>query len=199
MVLNAVSGKVENEFTGLYFSWSPDHQTLAHVGWILHFAAPASQNFCVLFNDKPVYTPGCTNEARAAPKKSAPPARKDAGVKRGNSTATEPAHYQDIHQIYPPLLWSPNGRDLAFVESVYDFDWGMDDKGDETREIGNSRLFLAIISGDHPAVGYSLTPPLENPQWEWLDSSRIEVKGNSGGKPFERTFDLANNPPKEIP
>lgn len=51
-VVDAVSGKVEKEFTGLYFSWSPDHQTLAHIGWIIHFASRASQNYCVLFNDK---------------------------------------------------------------------------------------------------------------------------------------------------
>ena len=179
LVLNALSGKVEKEFPGLYFSWSPDHQTLAHVGWIIHFATPANQNYCLLFNDRPVYTPGCSNEVNATPKKV--PARraelKNGATRRGNRTAVhvEPAHFVNVHQIDPPLVWSPNGRNLAFVERIYDFDWGMDETGEETRETSNSRYFLAVVSTGHPAVGYRFSETVSMTQLEWLNDSRVKV------------------------
>jgi hypothetical protein len=184
VVLDAVSGKTESEFTGLYFSWSPDRRTLAHIGWIMHFATPANQNYCILFNDTPVYTPGCSNEVSATPKK--------ASASRAGSN-----HYQNIHEISYPLVWSPDGRKLAFVEAIYDFDWGTDEKGEETRQTGNYRFFLAIVSAGHAAVGYQMSEPVGEPQLEWLNDSRVRVR--SGANAFERTFDLVANPPKRIP
>jgi hypothetical protein len=205
LVLSAVSGDVEREFPGLYFSWSPDHHTLAHVGWIIHFATPALQNNCVLFNDKTVYTPGCSSEVRAtatAPKKiPARPADGGGAAKRDNRTPTpaESAHYENIHDVSPSLVWSPSGHNLAFVETIYDFDWGTDEKGEEIRQNGNYRWFLAFVSVDGPATGYRLAQQVDSPQIEWLDDSHVKLKSVTGEKRFERAFDLIADPPKPIP
>jgi hypothetical protein len=206
LVLHAVSGKVEKEFPGLHFSWSPDHQTLAHVGFVIHFAPPAVKNNCLLFNDTPVYTPGCSNEVKETPKTPAPRANRKSEVKRaGNRTAArvEVHHYQNIHEISYPLLWSPNGRKLAFAETIYDFDWGMDDKGQETQETSNPRKFLAIVSTDRSAAGYSLNAQIGELQLEWLDDTHVKVRekpmGNTTAGRFERSYDLVTDPPEPIP
>jgi len=203
MVLNAVSGDVEKEFPGLYFSWSPDHQTLAYIGWTIHFATPASQNYCVHFNDRPVYTPGCSNKINATPKKArtVKDSSKDGSTTRGKAGTArlDSNHYENIHEVSFPLVWSPGGRDLAFVETIYDFDWGMTESGEETRETGNYRYYLAIVSTEHPAIGYRLVDQVGMPQLEWLNDSRVKLAGSLQNKPFERTFDLQVDPPRPIP
>lgn len=205
LVLNAVTGDVESEFPGLYFSWSPDHHTLAHVGWIIHFASPASQNNCLLFNDKTVYTPGCISEIRAtepARKKFPALAANGKGAAKGDNRTPPPpdsAHYENIHDVSPPLVWSPNGHNLAFVETIYDFDWGTDKKGEEIRQSGNYRRFLAFVSTAGPATGYRLVEEVDRPQIEWLDDSSVKLKSGTGEKRFERAFDLVADPPKRIP
>lgn len=187
VVLNADSGKVEQEYPGLLFSWSPDRRTLAQVGFIVHFAPPSSQNNCILFNGKPVYTPGCSNQLE-------PDIKRTQG-RRG--TQEEPAHYKNIHEINSSLVWSPDGRTLAFYETIYDFDWGVDAKREETMDRKNYRYFVGLVSAGHPAVGYQLAEPADwTVRIKWLNNSQLHL---SGDKPIDRTFDLIANPPKPIP
>jgi hypothetical protein len=173
MVLDAVSGKVLETFPGLYFSWSPDRRTLARVGGLIHFAAV--QDYCVLFNDTTVYPKGCP-EAKPAKSRSRP----------------ETFTYRDHHTVESDLVWSPDGRRLAFIVDVYDFDWSGEGTDHETREDRNHRIFLAIVSAGRPAVGYRIKESITEPAFKWLDNSRIQLK--SGG-----IFDLAANPPNPIP
>jgi hypothetical protein len=180
LVLNAVSGKVEKEFDGGGFSWSPDRRTLAHSGFVVHFAPPSGQNNCVLFNDNVVYTPGCSNYVKA------------------ESARAPILHFRDIHDIYSSFVWSPDGRSVAFVETVFDFDWGTDEKGEETRENVNPRYYLAIVSANRRAVGYSSPEPLPSSRIEWLSNTRIRL-ADPQNKSFERVFDLTADPPKPIP
>jgi hypothetical protein len=42
VILDAISGKVLQEYSGLYFSWAPDRRTLAYVGKLARFAKSAS-------------------------------------------------------------------------------------------------------------------------------------------------------------
>jgi hypothetical protein len=95
-------------------------------------------------------------------------------------------------------VWSSDGRELAFVEAVYDFTWGVDEECNETYDTGNRRYYLAIVSTDHTAIGYRLTGNVDQPRIAWLAGSRLKLsdaRGNSG----ERVFDLSTNPPKPIP
>jgi hypothetical protein len=140
LILDAVSGKVLQQYAGLYFSWSPDHRILAHVGPFMHFAAPPAQNYCLLFNDKPVYTRNCRRDVDP--------------VDKPGTALNAPAHYRNIHTINYPLVWSPDGRKIAFLVEVYDFIWTMPENGEETRDFVNSRGFLAIVSLDGRAAGY---------------------------------------------
>ena len=87
----------------------------------------------------------------------------------------------------------------SFVETIYDFDWGTDEKGEEIRQNGNYRWFLAFVSVDGPATGYRLAQQVDSPQIEWLDDSHVKLKSVTGEKRFERAFDLIADPPKPIP
>jgi len=173
MVLDAVSGKVLETFPGLYFTWSPDRRALAHVGPLIHFAAV--HDYCVLFNDTKVYPMGCP-EAKIAKSRSRP----------------ETFTYRDQHTVESDLVWSPDGRKVALIADVYDFDWSGEGTDHEIREDHNHRIFLAIVSADRPPVGYRITEPIAEPKLNWLDNSRIELKSGV-------FFDLAANPPKPIP
>jgi len=173
IVLDAVSGKVLQTFSGLYFAWSPDRRILAHVGPLMHFAAV--HDYCVLFNETKAYPKGCP-EAKVLKSRSRP------------DTFT----YRDIHTVLSDFVWSPDGRELAFVVDVYDFDWSDEGTDHEAREDRNHRSFLALVSGDRPAVGFRITDSMSEPKLKWLDNSRIEL--GSGAH-----FDLAANPPAPIP
>jgi hypothetical protein len=122
-------------------------------------------------------------------------------VKSGRRTVAHPEsyHYENIHQVDSSLVWSPGGRRLAFVDTIYDFDWGMSDNGEDTKASGNFRYFLAIVSRDRVAVGYRLPAQIDHPQIEWLDEARVKLTGTAGETPWERTFDPAVDPPIMIP
>jgi hypothetical protein len=173
MVLDAVSGKVLQTFGGLDFAWSPDRRTLAHVGPLIHFAV--LHDYCVLFNDTKVYPKGCP-EATAVKSRSRP------------DTFT----YREQHTVESDLVWSPDGHNVAFIVDVYHFDLSGEGTDHEARENRNHRAFLAIVSADHPAVGYRITDSITELKLKWLDNSRIQVKSGL-------LFDLAVNPPKPIP
>jgi len=176
-ILDAGSGRVLRQYMGLYFSWSPDRRTLAYVGLITHFAKPPAQNYCLHFNEKAVYTPSCTSQIEP--------------LRKGPRSPKAPDRYPNIHTIDYPLVWSPDGSKIAFVESVYDFIWNEPSKGED--DFANSRLYLAIVPLSGRAVGYKLTGSAGSaPQLTWLDGARIELKSH-------RTFDLAADPPRPIP
>lgn len=184
VILDAVSGRVLQRYMGLYFSWSPDRRVLAHIGPIVHFAPPSAQNYCLLLNDKPVYTLNCRSEVDSISKPRAAP--------------NSPDRFPNIHTIEYPLVWSPDGRKIAFLVNVYDFLWNVSENGEETRGIDNSRIFLAIVSVDGRAVGYPVKELPYHPRINWLTDSRIELRSGTPGD-LGRSFDLTSNPPKPIP
>ena len=74
----------------------------------------------------------------------------------------------------------------------------------ETRETGNARHFLAIVSEDRPAVGYLLNEQIGEMQTQWPDNSHVRIWekpgiGDSGAARWERTFDIIADPPTIIP
>jgi hypothetical protein len=179
MVLDAVSGKVQQTFPGLGFVWSPDRRTLAHVGFLMHFAV--LHDYCVLLNDTKVYPKGCP-DGQAVKSRSRP------------DTFT----YRDQHTVESDLVWSPDSSKLAFIVDVYDLDWTSEGTNHEASEDRNHRAFLAIISMDRRAVGYRLTQSVAEPKLKWPDNSRIELE--MGVRSESRAiFDLAASPPQPIP
>jgi len=184
VILDVGSGRVLKQYMGLYFSWSPARRTLAFVGLITHFAKPPAQNYCLHFNENAVYTPNCTS--RVGPLRKSPRSPKS------------PDRYPNIHTIYSPLVWAPDGSKVAFVVSVYDFIWNEPSKGED--DFVNSRQYLAIVPLSGRAVGYQLTGSVGAfPQLSWLDDTRIDLKSKPNWGDFRRTFDLATDSPKPIP
>jgi hypothetical protein len=185
VVLDATSGKVLQRYMGLYFSWSPDRRVLAHVGPIMHFAPPPAQNYCLLFNNEPVYARNCRSVVDV--------------VRKPGTARNSPARFPNIHTIEYPLVWSPDGKKIAFLVSVYDFVSNTKDNDQESGDIVNSRGFLAIVSADGRPAGYPVEKFPGDPRLVWLTGSRIELRSATRGDVIRRTFDLAADPPKPIP
>jgi Tol biopolymer transport system component len=171
LVVNARTGEVEKEYPGLWFTRSPDHKTVAYVGVIVHFAPPIAQNYCLLFNEKTIYTRHCSNQVDS-----------DGG-----------GPFRNIHTFTYPLVWSPDSRNIAFVEEV--FDWDFDPAPNETGsgKSSNERHYLVIASASQPIRGYTLRPSdySRTPSLAWISTSQIKLDG--------RIYDLAKDRPGVIP
>jgi hypothetical protein len=171
LVVNTRTGEIEREYPGLWFTWSPDHKTVAYVGSIVHFAPPISQNHCLLFNDETVYTRNCSNQI----------------------DSHDDGPFRNIHTFASPLVWSPDSRNLAFVEEV--FDWDFDPAPNETGsgKWSNERYYLVIASASQPIRGYRLrrSEYSETPSLAWISTSQIKLDG--------RIYDLTKERPKVIP
>ena len=171
LVVDARTGEIVKEYTGLWFTWSPDHKTVAYVGFIVHFAPPSAQNYCLLLNGRTIYTRDCSNE-----------------VKEDKSGS-----FGNIHTFGYPLAWSRDGDKIAFVEEV--FDWAFDPAPNETGsgKSSHERYYLVIACADQPTRGYRLqrSEYSSNPALSWISPSQIKL----GGK----IYDLAKNKPELIP
>jgi len=169
LVVNAHTGRVETEYAGLWFTRSPDHKTVAYGGFIVHFAPPIAQNYCLLFNEKTIYTQPCSNQVGS----------------------DENGIFRNIHTFAYPLVWSPDSRNIAFVEEISD--WKFDPAPNE-RDTGksiNQRYYLVIASSDHAARGYRLSKPSQSSSLAWRSNSQIVLDGG--------LYDLEKDAPHSIP
>jgi len=88
MVIDATTGKTSHCYLGYSFFWSPDRQTLAHVGQMTHFA-PWPHSEYIQFNETTVYPP--------------------CGAVYGKNDRT-------VHTFMPSFVWSPDGQSLAVID-----------------------------------------------------------------------------------
>jgi hypothetical protein len=163
-VSRATQGEDKKE-PGLTGVWSPDHKTLAGVESQQSLATPAGANFCLYFNSQPVYP----NDCRPWPK----------------------ATYVHIHAFLSPPEWSSDGRRVAFVEKI--FDWEYTDFFGAYWDGTSSDVhyYLVIAATDRTVSGYALKEVSEQPSLKWKDDSQLVLNG--------QTYDLAANPPAPIP
>lgn len=146
--------------------WSPDHQTLARVKTEKWFATPDGANSCLYFNAQPVYPPKhCTPGPKAT--------------------------YRNIHTFLSSPEWSPDGRRVALVEKVFDWEY-LDPFGRYfDGESSDVRYYLVIAAADGSVTGYPLKAIGEHPQLEWRNDSELTLNGQS--------YDLTAQPPAPIP
>jgi hypothetical protein len=174
LIVDARTGAVEHEYAGVWFGWSPDGQTLAHFGVLQRYTAPDGDNCCLLFNDTTVYPPGCRFD----------------GENRGpQQNHTRPL--AAIRTFFPPLVWSPDSRKLAFVEKVYNWHYGDPYNRDLYGRASEVRYYLAIITEGQPAVGYTIPNPHGDTRVAWINDSVIVAGGQQ--------YDLSSHPPVAIP
>jgi hypothetical protein len=174
LIVNSQTGKVEHEYGGVWFGWSPDRQTLAHFGVLQLYTAPEGDNCCLLFNSATVYPFGC---------------HFDGEQRVPGSNRTRPL--ASIHTFFPPLVWSSDGLKLAFLEKVYNWHYGDPYNRDFYGRASEVRYYLAIITAGRPAVGYSVPDPKGNLKIAWINDSAVEAAG--------RRYDLSSNTPYAIP
>lgn len=173
-MVNSRTGAIEHEYADVWFSWSPDGQTLAHFGVLQIYTAPNGDNCCLFFNDATVYPRDCHFD----------------GDKRAPASHhTRPL--TSIHTFFPPLAWSPDSHKLAFLEKVYNWHYGDPYNRDFNGSASEVRYYLAIVAAGKPEIGYSVSDPHGNLRVAWIDDVAIEAAG--------RRYDLSSNPPYAIP
>jgi hypothetical protein len=146
--------------------WSSDHKTLARVETEKWFATPDGANSCLYLNAQPVYPPKhCTPGPKAT--------------------------YRNIHTFLSSPEWSPDGRRVAAVEKVFDWEY-LDPFGRYfDGESSDVRYHLVIVGTDGTVAGYPLKEIDEHPQVQWQSNSQLTLNGQS--------YDLASHPPAPIP
>ena len=163
-VNRATLGKDKKE-PGLNGVWSPNHKTLAGIESQQSLATPAGANFCLYFNSQPAYP----NDCKPWPK----------------------ATYTNIHSFLSQPEWSPDGRSVAFVEKIFDWEYSDFFGGYWDGTASDVRYYLVIASIDHTVLGYALKHVPEQPILRWQGGPQVVLN--------EQTFDLTMNPPTPIP
>lgn len=151
------------QYRGSWFTWSPDHQTLADVKLGVMFGTPAGENSCLFLNATAVYPAGCDHQKES---------------------------YSHIHTFVLPLLWSADGSKVAFVETIFDWEYLDPFLRYFDGEAGNVHHYLVIASAGHTG-GYPINSAASQQVPVWQSNSRLQLG--------DMTYELDSNPPSSIP
>lgn len=128
--------EVFRDLLGYDFTRSPDGKTIAHVGWVPHFAPPYAQSNYLQFDDTTVYP---------LPKGVAP--KKQVGLDEPPYVVPNNGRrYFDIHEFVPGLAWSPDSQRVALVDCIYD--WTENDADSRPGAESNRRCSVIVVSPD---------------------------------------------------
>jgi hypothetical protein len=164
-----VSGKTVRDLLGLGFAPSPDRKYVAHVGPIVHFAAPIDQSY-YLYIDKTVVYP--------LPRGMRPSENEPQILRRRGST------WIGVHEFVPEFSWSPDSERIAFVDCL--FDWiekGVG--GDGATPIGdvtNRRCFVAVVARTGQAALFPISAVDANAvsfKWDSPTQLSTQIAGTS--------------------
>lgn len=156
--MDVSSGGILRDLLGYDFTRSPDGKTVAHVGWIRHFAPPYDQSNYLQLDDTTVYP---------LPKGRAP--KKQGGdEEQPYVVANEGPHYYGIHEFLPGLAWSPDSRRVALIDCIYD--WTASGDAATPGAESNRRCAVAVVARD----GAFQLVPLADASAKHLYKSRLE-------------------------
>ncbi len=130
--------------------WSPDHSLLASTTVSQRFVTPEGGSYRLQLNGRVVY-----------PKK----ARRSWFAHSWFST------YQNVHTFLSDLAWSPDSRNVAFLEKLYDWEYADPFNSDFEGSVSNERFVLVIVSSQGKAAGYRLkhAPKTIHLRWDGPD------------------------------
>lgn len=151
------------EYPGSWFQWSPDHKTLADVKLDVKFGTPAGENSCLFLNRTAVYPAGCGHAKES---------------------------YSHIHTFILPLVWSADGSKVAFVETIFDWEYLDPFLRYFDGETSNVHYYLVIASAGH-AGGYAINSAASQQVPVWQSNARLQLG--------DVTYELDSNPPSSIP
>ncbi|MBV8072404.1 MAG: hypothetical protein JO270_21050 [Acidobacteriaceae bacterium] len=176
LVLDAITGQLQGRYAGLWFMWSPDRKTLAHIGVVQRYGTPEGDNYCLLMNERTAYPDGCTFEGNLAASTS---------PKRRSRFA-----YSGVHTFYPDLAWSPDSSRLAFVEKTFDFEYNDPFNRYWDGTVTSLRAYLVIVPLNGAAQGYRLREVPSETNIHWNSDTEVQLEGEA--------FSLTTNPPRPL-
>ena len=161
-----ISGKTVRYLRGLDFTPSPDRKYIAHVGPIVHFAAPIFQSYYLYFDKTVVYP---------LPRGMRPTQKEPDVVRRRGSIWT------GVHQFVSRLFWSPDSTRVALVDCLFDWiekgvaDDGATPVGDRT----NRRCYVAVVAGTGKSILFPIGPISEedgnNTLFSWDSPTQLST------------------------
>jgi hypothetical protein len=163
------AARIDQQYVGRDFRWSPDHNTLARIDIAQLIGTPEGSNSCLYFGPRPVYPTVHPKDCQPRPK----------GI------------YDGIHTFLSPPEWSPDSRRVAIVARIFDWEYTDPFGNYFNGAVSKDRYYLAIASLDQPTLGYPLKSSVTNPKLMWLSNSQLSLDG--------QIFDLAAQPPTSIP
>jgi hypothetical protein len=150
--------QVFRDLLGYDFTRSPDGKTIAHVGWIPHFAPPYAQSNYLQLDDVTIYP---------LPESGTP--KKQEGLdEQPYVVLNKGLHYYGIHEFVPGLAWSPDSRRVALVDCIYN--WTANSANSTSGEESNRQCSVAVVSPD----GSFQLFPLPDPSLHDLYESHLE-------------------------
>jgi len=168
--IDVTTGRTMRDLLGYDFTPSPGGESVAHVGWIPHFAPPPSQSNYLELDDTVIY-PLPRGAKPFRPKGAEPPP--SVVEERGLTFA-------GIHEFQPGMQWAPDSHHIALVDCVYD--WTAN--GPEASSAGegvesNRRCLVVVTSRSGEVVNSSaIATPEEEPgetKLNWLDPHTLRV------------------------
>ena len=176
--IDVTSGQTTRHLFGYDFMPSPDGKTVAHVGWIPHFAPPFRKSNYLQLDDTTVYP---------FPKGTAPAHQKEGFSEPPEVVGNEGLKYFGIHEFIPGMAWSPDSQHIALIDCTYDWEAKDRDYGPGTES--NRRCFVAVVapSGRFQLVslaGVSLESLLRA-RLEWTNPDQLEFSANGVVKNIE--------------
>jgi hypothetical protein len=177
LVLDAASGRVQARYAGIWFFWSPDKQTLAHVGVVQKYGTPEGNDYCLLMNGRSAYPTNCTFEGRLSP--TAPGRHRSANSNSGF-----------FHSFFPEFAWSPDSQRLAFLEKTFEWEYIDPFNAYWDGTVSKLRYYLVIVPVNGGAYAYSLHEIAPTVKLAWTSDTELTLD--------RETFNLRTNAPQPI-
>jgi Tol biopolymer transport system component len=168
------TGRNTRDLSGLGFTPSPDGKSVAHVGWIIHFAPPFAQSYYLQVDHTTIYPlPAGTKPIEQIGLTEVPKV-----VRKEGPT------YKGIHEFWD-MYWSPDSKQIALIDCTYDWTPNTPESlsAADGKESGR-RWALAVVS----TTGKFVTFPLIETNGRDLGEARISWKN-----PRELSLDVKGN------
>ena len=162
------SSKTTRDLLGYGFTPSPDLKYVAHVGPVVHFAAPVDQSNYLYIDEIVVYP---------LPRGAKPSEQQRDVVRQRGSVWTA------VHELVPKFFWSPDSQRIAFVDCLSDWVEKGVDLGSSTPlgDLTNRRCLVAVVARSGQTALFPIPDTV-------IDTNRLLISWNG---PNEISVDIS--------
>ena len=168
MEVDLASRRVLRSWLGHGFAWSPDRRRLAYAGWNPHFSPPFAHPDSLRIDRSPVYPPEAVRQIPAAIGLWDLPVNYQAPEQGGL--------YRGIHEFSSRPVWSPDGKWVALLDRVYDWQWVDGNQQDGERNI---RYEAVVASADGSWSACEMARPAGPATLSWIDPGSLRLETNA--------------------